>query len=210
MNIETSIPERNSSITTVLPAAPNLPPSMFLSSTLACSRLWHISTPFPAARPSALSTYGAFRVERKSSASCNVSEVKLRKAAVGMECLCMKFLAKSLLPSRAAPFEQGPMNSTFSRSLSWAKKSPRPFTSGSSGPTTTISMPCSRTADFTAWKSEGLPLIFCPRRAVPGFPGMAYRFSQSLLLLIFHAIACSRPPPPNTNTFITYNSILAL
>ena len=39
--------------------------------------------------------------------------------------------------------------------------------------------------------------------AVPEFPGATKTFLQKGLLEIFHAIVCSRPPDPNTNTFIS-------
>ena len=56
-----SMPERNSSITTVSEDFPKL---LFLSmssrTTLASSNLSTITTPFPAAGPSALRTYGPF------------------------------------------------------------------------------------------------------------------------------------------------------
>ena len=58
-SIEASTPSRNSSITIVFPAFPNLSSTMHsLTALTASSLFWHIITPFPAANPSALTTVG--------------------------------------------------------------------------------------------------------------------------------------------------------
>ena len=57
---DTSSPARNSSITTRRPASPNAPRRMLVSiAACASARVAHTATPFPAARPSALTTTGA-------------------------------------------------------------------------------------------------------------------------------------------------------
>ncbi len=55
-NTEHSMPERNCSITTLADALPNWPASMRRSDSRASSIESMMSTPLPAARPSALST----------------------------------------------------------------------------------------------------------------------------------------------------------
>ena len=56
----TSGPVMHSSMTTVAPEAPNLPPSiMSRTAVLASATVWATITPLPRARPSALTTMGA-------------------------------------------------------------------------------------------------------------------------------------------------------
>ena len=196
------MPLRNSSITTFAEALPNIPPSISLSSFFASSSVGNISTPLPAHSPSAFSTYGAFIVSRKASPSSMFVPLKVRYLAVGMLCLSMKLLAKSLLPSSTAPCFDGPITGTFAVRGSSRKLSYMPFTSGSSGPTTTMSMPFSATKSFSLSKSSALMATFSPASAVPALPGAMYSFSTLSLCAIFHASACSRPPLPNNNIFI--------
>src|SRR5260221_9981047 len=73
-----------------------------------------------------------------------------------------------------------------------------PFTSGSSGPTTTISIFFSRQNFPMEEKSFTEREIFVPQDAVPGFPGAINNSPHNLLWRIFHAIACSRPPEPRS------------
>ena len=63
-------------MTTQEDAAPNFPPNMAVNSTLASSASVKITTPFPAARPSAFRTYGPTVSEMKRSPSLSVSGVK--------------------------------------------------------------------------------------------------------------------------------------
>ena len=77
-----------------------------------------------------------------------------------------------------------------------------PFTNGSSGPTTTISIFFSFAKALIASKSVALMLTFSPTAVVPAFPGAMYSFSTFGLWAIFHASACSRPPEPSNNIFI--------
>ena len=61
------MPSKNSSITTLVLAAPNLASTNILfSSALASSKSLRITTPFPAAKPSAFKTYGAVSVSKKA------------------------------------------------------------------------------------------------------------------------------------------------
>ena len=62
---ETSGPVRNSSITTVEPDLPKMPPSIISrTAALASSRVWAMITPLPRARPSALTTVGMGALSR--------------------------------------------------------------------------------------------------------------------------------------------------
>src|ERR1044071_2994467 len=96
-----SSPSRNSSTTTLSPAAPKT--RRMSTSSIAASasaRDAQISTPLPAARPSALITYGALRSPRyffAAAASENVAN-----AAVGILFSRRISLANALLPSSRA------------------------------------------------------------------------------------------------------------
>ena len=115
----------------------------------------------------------------------------------------MKPLANSLLPSSVAPLAVGPMMSMWLVVGSSLKLSKMPCTSGSSGPTTIMSMPFSRANALSAGKSVAFIFTFSPTAPVPAFPGAMYSFSTFGLWAIFHAKACSRPPEPNSNIFIS-------
>ncbi len=66
---DVSVPQRNSSITTVDPAWPNcLLSMMLLIASSASSTLSHIKTPLPAASPSALTTIGVLNLLSPSAA----------------------------------------------------------------------------------------------------------------------------------------------
>ncbi len=84
---------------------------------------------------------------------------------------CMKPLAKSLLPSSMAPLAEGPMTGMLAVRLSAAKLSLMPFTNGSSGPTTTMSMAWLAAKSFSASKSSALMATFSPTPDVPALPG---------------------------------------
>ena len=196
-------------MTTVAEALPNIPPSISFNSFFASSKVGSISTPFPAHRPSALSTYGACSVSRKAKPSSRLSAVMLLYPAVGMLWRCIKPLANSLLPSSTAPAFDGPITGTPHNASSFLKKSYTPFTNGSSGPTTTISTPFSMTNFLMPSKSSALIATFSPTSRVPAFPGAIYNFSILGLWAIFHANACSRPPEPNSKSFI-YLSVYIL
>ena len=77
-----------------------------------------------------------------------------------------------------------------------------PFTSGASGPTTSMSMALLFTKSPISAKSLRLSITFSPTSLVPALPGAMYSFSIFGLCAIFHARACSRPPLPKSNSFI--------
>ncbi|CAI8243754.1 MAG: Uncharacterised protein [Cryomorphaceae bacterium] len=77
-----------------------------------------------------------------------------------------------------------------------------PFTNGSSGPTKTSSIFSVSTNSFMLSKSFTSILILVPTSAVPALPGAINNLLHELLFAIFHANACSLPPPPSINTFI--------
>ena len=65
-------------MTTVDDDAPNMPPSISFRASRASSIVGRINTPLPAARPSALRTYGASSSSRNFMPSSIVAGVKLR------------------------------------------------------------------------------------------------------------------------------------
>ena len=81
-------------------------------------------------------------------------------------------------------------------------KSATPATNGCSGPTTSISMPCSRQAVLIPSKSVAWIERLVPQEAVPVFPGAMKREVQRGLWDIFQAKACSRPPDPSNKIFM--------
>ena len=187
-------------------ALPNMPPSISFSSCSASRSVGRISTPFPAQRPSAFNTYGALRVLRNRRPSSRCSPSNVSYAAVGISWRRMNALAKSFEPSSTAPAFDGPMTGISLVRSSAAKSSYMPFTRGSSGPTTTIETCFSTANDFIASKSSALmaTLTLLPLMpSVPALPGAIYRVSHFSLCAIFHARACSRPPEPKSNIFIS-------
>ena len=125
----TSSPLRNSSMTMVFPAAPKLPPSMARAAAMADSCVSQMTTPFPAAKPSALTTSGS----RCALTYCSskLPAVKVAKLAVGMRWRRRKSLVNAFDPSRRAALRDGPKQRRFAA----AKRSTMPATSGPSGPT---------------------------------------------------------------------------
>src|SRR5271156_1442171 len=65
----TSSPRKNSSITTVLPAVPKQPESMRCAVSSAASCVSQMTTPLPAASPSAFTTTGRRRARRPEAGS---------------------------------------------------------------------------------------------------------------------------------------------
>src|SRR5574344_181069 len=114
----------------------------------------------------------------------------------------MNPFAKSLLPSRTAPAFDGPITGISFVRESFFKLSYIPLTKGSSGPTTIMSMLFVTAKSFILSNSLTPIFIFSPTFDVPAFPGAMYSFSTFLLCAIFQAMACSLPPPPNSNIFI--------
>mmetsp|Transcript_28286 Transcript_28286/g.92332 ORF Transcript_28286/g.92332 Transcript_28286/m.92332 type:complete len:213 (-) Transcript_28286:178-816(-) len=156
------------------------------------------TTPLPAARPSALTTIGAPSAAMYALASTVF--VKRLYLAVGMSYLAHRSFMKPLEPSRTAAPASGPKVGTPAA----VSASPRPATSGASGPITTNPTPSSSqkrtTAAWSFTSSDGtdsMPSSCC----VPPFPGTAHTRSHCGDCRIFHASACSRPPFPTTSTF---------
>ena len=194
---ETSGPVINSSITTWSPLAPNtLSAIMERTASCACSFVSAMITPLPSARPSAFTTVGRGAVSRYASAFSISSNTSY--AAVGMPYFFIRFLEKTLLPSRIAAFLSGPKQGipiAFSASTI-------PRTKGSSGATTAKSMPFSfakatpPSTSFAAISTQVASL------AMPPLPGSAYSSVTCGFSLIFLMMACSLPPPPTTIIFI--------
>src|SRR5688572_15591296 len=193
-----SSPCRNSSTTTRAPASPRLLRVIIWSiAPCASATLAATTTPFPAARPSALTTIGAPRLVTKAFASSALSKVLC--SAVGILCRAMKLLAKSLDASSCAAARLGPkIFRPASRNASTT-----PAASGASGPTTV-----SRIFSFLAKAmSSAVPVMATLSTpfsvAVPPLPGATNTFCTRGLCVSFHASACSRPPPPMTRSFIS-------
>ena len=187
----------NSSTTIRSPADPNcLSNIRVLTPSFASSLVLQISTPFPSARPSAFSTMGMGASSRYASASS--AESKVSYEAVGILYFFIKSLENALEPSRMAAFFLGPNT----RSPAASKASAAPAASGSSGPTITRSIPCSLANVTCASKSMTPISTHSASPAIPALPGAQYIFSTFGLWATFHAIACSRPPPPTINTFM--------
>jgi hypothetical protein len=107
------------------------------------------TTPLPAARPSAFTTYGGPNSASAASASGPVWQV--RALAVGMPAAAMTSLANDLDPSIIAACLPGPKQ----RMPAALTASATPATSGASGPTTTRSAPVRRASAVTAAGSAG-------------------------------------------------------
>src|SRR6185436_1262903 len=111
----------------------------------------------------------------------------------------MNALAKSFDASSCAAARRGPKM----RSPASANVSTTPAASGASGPTTVRWMP----SFFAKASSSGMPVMATFSSpfsaAVPPFPGATNTFCTRGLCASFHAIACSRPPPPMTRSFIS-------
>src|SRR5438552_6434709 len=109
----------------------------------------------------------------------------------------MNALAKSLELSSCAAAFVGPK--IFEPAAWYA--STTPLASGASGPTTvkvTRSVAANATRSGIAVTET---LVRCGSRAVPALPGATYTLPTRGDCAIFHASACSRPPPPMTRTF---------
>src|SRR6202158_3971865 len=110
----------------------------------------------------------------------------------------MKALAKSLELSSCAAAWVGPKIFSPAR----LNASTTPSASVASGPTTVRPMR-SRCANATRSAIEvNATLLSSRSRAVPALPGATKTFATRLDCAIFHANACSRPPPPMTRIFI--------
>ena len=89
------------------PASPNiLSTIIFFTAFSASSKFLQIMTPFPAAKPSAFITVGKLIDFKYSKASEEL--LNTLKSAVGILYFFIRFLAKTLLPSKIAPSFEGP------------------------------------------------------------------------------------------------------
>ena len=111
----------------------------------------------------------------------------------------IRSLENALEPSKIAAFFLGPnTRSPFSSSTSTM-----PPAKGSSGPTTTRSK-ASFFAKSAIFSKSITPIsTHFATSAMPAFPGAQYNSSTFGLLDNFQQMACSLPPPPITNTFIS-------
>ena len=111
-----------------------------------------------------------------------------------------EFLAERLAAFQLGTLASGPnVGTPAARSTSAT-----PATNGASGPMTTKSMAFSRTNASTAWPSSGFRSgTFWAMPSVPPLPGATYRLSVRGDFASAHAMACSRPPPPNTKMFMS-------
>ena len=147
-------------------------------------------TPLPAARPSALITYGA----PKSSIACSTSFIVLhcRAIPVGTPAADIICFAKDLLPSSWAATWLGPNTATPCA----LKESDTPATRGASGPMMASSIPCSRASLSTARRSViSMFGSHSTSWAMPLLPG-ATKISFGLVPVLIRAftIACSLAP----------------
>ena len=165
-----------------------------------------MTTPLPAARPSALITTRSAPSRTSSSTNSSASGncEKAPNAAVGTECRCISSLEKILLPSISAAAREQP-NTARPRSRS---KSASPATSGASGPTTTRSTfsASARSASFTI--SSALTGTQRATLSMPALPGAHNTSRTDGARDSAQASACSRPPPPTTSTFICENAAM--
>ncbi len=133
----------------------------------ASARVPAIVTPFPAARPSAFTTYGGSSRSRNANASAG--SVKPPNSGPGMPCRAHSSRAQVFDPSIMAASRVGPKTGR-PRSIS---SSASPATSGISGPTTVRSID-SRSANSAI---PGMsPTDRCSTVAnsrMPAFPGAA-------------------------------------
>src|SRR4051794_14751501 len=188
-NSDTSGPSRNSSTSTAWPV-----PSTACPWASAAARSVVTRTPFPAARPSSLTTYG--EPASASAVSSSAGPPTGQERAVGTPAAAITCLAKALEPSIWAACADGPKQAIpASRTASAA-----PATRGISGPTTTrsachsVASPATATASETS-TGKGWAII-----AVPALPGaQASAVTAGSDCRATHR-ACSRAPEPITRT----------
>ena len=82
-----------------------------------------------------------------------------------------------------------------------------PAASGASGPTTVSAICCSGANATRSAIAVSATLVSPGSRAVPALPGATNTLATRGDCAIFHASACSRPPPPMTRMFIAPLSI---
>src|SRR5437588_4920450 len=119
--------------------------------------------------------------------------------AVGTPTARISSFEYALDPSMRAAAAVGPN----ARIPSSVRASTRPATSGASGPTTTRSMPSSLAArTIPSTSSAAISRHGTRSPAMPALPGAQTSSGRWGLRRRARTIACSRPPPPTTNTFI--------
>mmetsp|Transcript_4161 Transcript_4161/g.10807 ORF Transcript_4161/g.10807 Transcript_4161/m.10807 type:complete len:313 (-) Transcript_4161:446-1384(-) len=199
---DASGPVKKDSITQVSPASPKLLSDMisFTASIVSCFVVGN-STPFPAARPEALTTCLSLSSNDSTYFIASAGSVKVRYFAVGMLCSCKKSLLKALLASNSAAAFDGPKHKTPGHSI--ANSSTNPATKGASGPTTTILAPTSFVSAITVsllWLAPLFLIFGFSSDAVPPFPGQHRTSDTKGDFANATASACSRPPEPTTIT----------
>mmetsp|Transcript_18169 Transcript_18169/g.28613 ORF Transcript_18169/g.28613 Transcript_18169/m.28613 type:complete len:248 (+) Transcript_18169:688-1431(+) len=197
-----SSPLSNCSITTSSPALPKAFSSMTdFTAWRASSNDSGMSTPFPAARPLALTTtslpasYSCFTYSQAFSYS---PLAKFWYAAVGKLYFLKKSLENAFDASSSAAAFVGPKQGM----PALLHASARPAQSGASGPTKTRATFFS-VANLTRFSiSLSFTGIFVMSRstAVPPFPGAQKTWQTLTDSRNLQAIACSRPPLPTTST----------
>ena len=179
----TSWPSRNSST--------RIPISMKLRAwSSAAWRSLVTMTPLPAARPSALITYGAPNAAIADSTSSMVEHS--RAMPVGTPAAAITSLANDFEPSSAAAFCDGP-KTAIPKALS---ASLTPATRGASGPTITNSTASSFAKRVTSSGEFGFRFSTVRTSpAIPALPGAATMFSAGVPVPMRDLmIACSRAP----------------
>ena len=131
----------------------------------ASARVWAMTTPLPAARPSALITTGSPKSPKAATAASE--SVKTAARAVGTPAAVMTSFAKALLPSSRAAALLGPKT----RRPSASSRSVSPAQSGASGPTTVRSGRFAFAQATMAGRSSAPMGRLAARAAVPAFPG---------------------------------------
>ena len=185
-NSDTSGPARNSSISTG-------PVGRYVAAwARAASRSSVTMTPFPAARPSAFTTWGAPKASRAAATS---SSVRARVARpVGTPAASMIRFANAFDPSSRAAARLGP-KAGMPRSRT---ASATPATRGASGPITTRSMSFARANPVTAAGLSGSSSTIVASRAMPALPGAAKISCRTSSPRRARTMACSRAPAPRT------------
>src|SRR5918993_2555879 len=188
-NSDTSGPSRYSSTSTAPP-----PSSTRWPCATAAARSSVTRTPLPAASPSSFTTYGAPTSSSTVSSSAGPPTGQAR--AVGTPAASMTCLAKDLLPSSWAASWDGPKQEMpASRTASAA-----PWTSGTSGPTTTRSARHPVATEATATGSAASTASGSAMARVPALPGaQASAVTAGSEDRATHR-ACSRAPEPITST----------
>ena len=157
-----------------------------------------ITTPLPAANPSALMTIGYFDRSRIAYASAVV--LHSENFAVGMRFALKNCFAKLLLDSRRAWSASGP---TIARPR-FRKASTMPLLSGISGPIKVRSIRSLLARSASREISSALIETSSACSRMPPLPGAAKIFFTFGLCARASTMACSRPPDPTTRIFILW------